>query len=72
MENVAAETIKITSNNPALLPGVLIIVGVFIILYVVLWIKFNNQRRNDLIILRRHLDRIHDNVQEKKFRKGRK
>ncbi len=69
MENVATETLKITSSNPQLLSGILIIMGVFTLLYVVLWVKFNNQRKQELVILNRHLDRIHSNILEERFRK---
>jgi len=62
MKNIATETIKITSNNPNLLCGVLIIFGVFTILYVVLWIKFNTDRQHKLIHLKSQLENIHHKI----------
>ncbi len=60
MENITTEMLKITPNNPNMLCGIFAIIAGVILLYVVLWVKFNYDRKARLIELGRRLDQMHN------------
>ena len=67
MNALSENTIKITSDNPELLTGILIIFGVFTVLYLIIWTQLNTARQRKLIQLRNRMMQVHSRIESEQL-----